>query len=41
MNDIVRDIYKSTVNGDQAGIAGKIQQALNQGVDPEIILITP
>lgn len=38
MDEIIQDIYHSIVDGDHKGSAAKVQQALEQGLDPEVIL---
>ncbi len=38
MDKIIQDIYHSIVDGDHKGSAAKVQQALEQGLDPEVIL---
>jgi 5-methyltetrahydrofolate--homocysteine methyltransferase len=38
MAEIIQDIYQCIVDGDHKGSAAKVQQALDQGLGPEVIL---
>ncbi len=38
MTGVIQDIYQCIVDGDHKGSAAKVQQALEQGIEPEVIL---